>query len=78
VNRSLAELEANLTSPALLSLVLGAIGWSGRRQVEIVEVRPAAPLAGNAFAGFFSRAQREEYVRAGELAARVALAELYP
>lgn len=78
VNRALSELEANVTSPALRDLILGALGWSGRRRLEIVEIRPTAPLEGNAFAGFFSRQLREDYIAAGEIAARIALAEMHP
>lgn len=78
VNRALAELETHVTSPALRELILGALGWTGRRPIEIVEIRPTAPLEGNAFAGFFSRQLREDYITAGELAARVALTELHP
>jgi hypothetical protein len=76
VNRALAELEANVTSKALMDLILHAIGWAGRRRIEIVEIRPPGALAGTAFTGFVSRSLREEYVRAGEQAARIALAEL--
>jgi predicted acylesterase/phospholipase RssA len=45
----------------------------GRRRVEIVEIRPDAPLPGHSFSGIFSRALRESYIRAGVDAATRAL-----
>jgi NTE family protein len=69
INRALAELELRL-APEAFAEALAALGWRRRRQIEIVELRPPHPLEGGSFDGFFSRALRESYVRAGEAAAR--------
>ncbi len=69
VNESLGRLEARLDADAL-DTVREALGWRGRRPIEIVELRPPALLEGNAFDGFFSRRLREDYVRAGKESAR--------
>ncbi len=70
VNRALARLEDEFPTAFMRERVLAALGWDGRRRIEIVEIRPAFPLAGSAFDGFFSRSLRESYLRAGEDAAR--------
>jgi NTE family protein len=69
VNDALAKLEASLAPPALAK-ALEALDWTGRRQVEIVELRPEIDLDGYAFDGFFSKGLRESYLRAGESAVR--------
>ncbi|HEY4118121.1 MAG TPA: patatin-like phospholipase family protein [Byssovorax sp.] len=43
------------------------------RKVEIVEIRPDPPLAGNAFSGFFCKKKREDYIAAGRASAAKAL-----
>src|SRR5262249_48747438 len=73
VNRALCELEARL-APDALKTALEALRWHKRRRIEIVELRPPHPLEGGSFDGFFSRALRESYVRAGEAAACAGLA----
>ena len=73
VNRALRALEHAIPLRALRDRALTALGWEGRRVLEIVEVRPPAALEGDAFAGFFSRRLREDYVGAGRAAARTAL-----
>lgn len=73
VNRALAALERAVPLASLRERALAALGWSGRRKVQIVEVRPREPLEGDVFAGFFSRRLREDYVEAGAAAARAAL-----
>ncbi|GEJ59027.1 patatin-like phospholipase family protein [Anaeromyxobacter diazotrophicus] len=45
------------------------------RPVELVEIRPPALLAGNAFKGFFRRELRRAYVEQGRAAARARLDE---
>ena len=73
VNRALAALERAFPLPALRERALAAIGWSGRRAIEIVEIRPPEALEGDTFAGFFSRRLREDYARTGREAARAVL-----
>ncbi len=73
VNRALVALEARFGDGAALEDALTALGWTGRRRLELVEIRPDLPLEGGAFDGFFDRALRQRYIRAGELAARAAL-----
>ncbi len=75
VNRALKALECALPLPSLRERALAAIGWSERRVIEIVEVRPPAALEGEPFAGFFSRRLREDYVRAGHAAVHSVVAE---
>jgi predicted acylesterase/phospholipase RssA len=75
VNRALALLEARLRGDDLAA-VLRALGWTGRRQIEIVEIRPEGELEGGIFDAVFSRELRESYVLSGESAARAALAEI--
>jgi hypothetical protein len=74
VNRVLALLPSVLPDAAQRAAVLEAIGWTGRRVVQIVEIRPAAELPGDAFSGFTSRELRQQYVQAGIDAAQAALA----
>lgn len=76
VNAALDRLAYEFPTPYTRERVLAALGWEGRRQIEIVEIRPPFALEGNAFEGFFSRDLRESYVRAGEEAARAYLANL--
>ena len=73
VNRVLAELPSLVADPAERAAVIEALGWTGRRQVQIVEIRPDAELPGNALSGFASRDLRAQYVRAGVVAARRAV-----
>jgi predicted acylesterase/phospholipase RssA len=42
-----------------------AIGWAGRRVVDIIPIRPLIQLPGNAFAGFFDAGLRAEYLDIG-------------
>ena len=73
VNRALRALERALPLSSLRERALAALGWSGRRVLDIVEIRPRETLEGDAFAGFFSQRLREDYVRAGHDAARASL-----
>jgi hypothetical protein len=50
-------------------VLLDAIGWRGRRPIDIVEIRPPTALAGNAFDGLFRASLRDDYIEAGEDAA---------
>jgi predicted acylesterase/phospholipase RssA len=69
-NHALAELAALVPDPRARRAVLEAIGWKGRRPIEIVEIRPPRALPGGAFDGFCRPALREEYIDAGHEAAR--------
>jgi predicted acylesterase/phospholipase RssA len=73
-NETLARLDAVVSDPALRARVLEALGWAGRKQLAIIELRPPSDLPGGMFDGFFSRQLREEYVQSGEDVARAWLA----
>ncbi|MGH7296392.1 MAG: hypothetical protein ACRELB_15750, partial [Polyangiaceae bacterium] len=75
-NAWLRAIESSLSDGAQRAAVLDALGWSGLRPVQVVEIRPTAPLPGNALSGFFSRRLREEYVQAGMEAAQRAVRAL--
>jgi predicted acylesterase/phospholipase RssA len=76
VNESLAALERAVPEPDLRAEVLRALGWSHRREIEVIEIRPERSLEGNAFSGGFSRRLREDYVLAGREAALRAIEPL--
>jgi predicted acylesterase/phospholipase RssA len=78
VNTALERLEARLPDPVMRAAALDALGWTGRRKIEIVEIRPPHPLEGGAFDGFLSPRLRDEYIRLGEQAALVWLASQPP
>lgn len=42
-----------------------AVGLGGKRRVQLVRIRPLAPLPGNAFTGFVDRGARVIYLEAG-------------
>jgi predicted acylesterase/phospholipase RssA len=72
VNRVLERLERLLPDPAQRAAVLEAFEWTGRRPVEVVEIRPNAELPGDALSGFWSHDLRKAYVKAGvDTAARI-------
>jgi NTE family protein len=75
VNATLARLEAEVPDPGARAAILKTFGWSDRRRLEIVEIRPAAPLEGGPFDGFLSRRLREDYVASGREVARGWLTE---
>ena len=75
-NGLLLQLQALIPDAAQRAAVLEALGWAERRPVEIVEIRPATALPGDAFSGFWSRDLRERYVRAGVEAAERVLSDL--
>lgn len=55
-----------------------AHGWERVRPIQIVQIRPLAPLPGNSFSGFHDAACRSLYVRAGaERAQRVVEEQLH-
>jgi NTE family protein len=69
VNAGLAALDrlvaAGTLGAAQLASVKQALGWAGRRVVDIIPIRPLAALPGNAFAGFFDADLRSEYLDIG-------------
>jgi len=70
VNATLARLEVEVPDRSVRAAVLRTLGWSERRALQIVEIRPSAPLEGGPFDGFLSRRLREEYVARGQEVAR--------
>ena len=50
-----------------LADVKRVLGWTTRRVVQIIPIRPRTTLPGNAFAGFFDADLRSEYLEAGFL-----------
>jgi NTE family protein len=77
VNRSLERLDELNLAAGELARVKEAIGWTGRRQIEIVAIRPADPLPGNVFSGFTSGTLRQQYVGLGRDAASKALGDAW-
>jgi predicted acylesterase/phospholipase RssA len=79
VNDAIGKLEALARAGHLdatqLAMVRGALGWSKRRQVPIVAIRPDKPLDGSAFGAFFDPVRRARYVEAGFHRALDVLAE---
>ncbi|HEY8039837.1 MAG TPA: patatin-like phospholipase family protein [Polyangiaceae bacterium] len=73
VNQGLAALPQLLPDAAQRGAVLDALGWSQRRVVEVVEIRPPATLPGDSFSGLWSRDLRQSYVQTGIDAARAVL-----
>ncbi len=69
VNTGLAALDTLVTTGQLTAaqrdLVLAAIGWNGRRQIELIRIRPVTEIQGNAFSGFFDRQVRADLLDAG-------------
>lgn len=76
INRVLAQLPSLVTDAAQRAALLEALGWSGMRPVQVVEIRPDKDLPGNSFSGLASLELRQQYVQAGVDAARRALAAL--
>ena len=76
VNAALARLAKILPDPVHRTAVLDALGWEGRRPVQVVEIRPEKELPGDAFSGFVSKELRQTYVQSGADAARRVLAAL--
>jgi len=76
VNRVLAQLPSLVAEAAERAALLEALGWTGRRAVQVVEIRPVEDLPGNSFSGLASLELRQQYVQAGGEAARRALAAL--
>jgi hypothetical protein len=76
VNDVLARLPGVVPDADQRAAVLDALGWTGRRIVRVVEIRPDETLPGDTLSAFTSRELRQSYVQAGVDAARRALAML--
>lgn len=76
VNRVLDQLPALVPDPAARAALLEALGWSERRKVQIIEIRPEHQLPGNGLSGLTSRTLRQQYVEAGAAAAERVLSAL--
>jgi NTE family protein len=76
VNAKLAQLEALVRNGTLSAAQADAVkkitGWS--RHIDLTYIRPERDLPGSAFAGFFNKQLRLEYLDAGRRAADAALA----
>jgi NTE family protein len=70
LNTRLAALDQLVTdgklTPSALEDVKRALGWTHRRQVEIISIRPEKPLQGNAFSAFSDREMRRDYLAIGQ------------
>jgi hypothetical protein len=56
--------------------VLKALGWQGRKVMQILPIRPSAPLSGGSFSALFHADLRRKYIEAGRQAADAALQNL--
>jgi NTE family protein len=69
INDALTRLEGlvgqGVLDRAQLGRVMDALTWSGRRTVDMVQIRPIEPLRGTAFSGFFHKELRAEQLEAG-------------
>lgn len=69
INASLVRLEQLAQkkgwSAADLEDIKAEIGWGGRRVINVIQIRPTAPLVGDAFSGFFEPSDIEQYIKAG-------------
>jgi NTE family protein len=70
-----AALRALAALPAQ-SAILDALGWTGARPIDLIQIRPLEPLPGSAFSAFRDRDQRAAYLDAGATRARAVLGEL--
>jgi predicted acylesterase/phospholipase RssA len=80
VNARLAALDAlvgdGTLTRASATAAQRALGYGRKRPIEVIEIRPDAPLRGGAFPGLSSRAIRDEYIEAGRRAALAAMPHL--
>jgi predicted acylesterase/phospholipase RssA len=78
-NQRIEQIESALQSshatPEVRDAVFAALGWRG---LEVISVRPATELPGNAFAGLSCRSLRAGYIESGKAAAQAALAKPPP
>lgn len=80
VNTSLANLDALVADGTLTAAqharVRAALGWTDRKQVRVIQIRPTAELPGSSFAGFFDPTLRGRYLDEGARRATDILADL--
>lgn len=74
VNRVLTNLPSLVADASERAALLDALGWTDRRPVQVIEIRPDAELPGSGFSGFTSLALRQGYVQSGSEAARRVIA----
>ena len=77
-NRTLSALErltAGVLDAEQVAQVRRALGWENVRPIDIIQIRPLAPLPGTPFTGFLDAACRSLYVCAGIERARQVLEE---
>ncbi len=72
----LHSLVPAVLSEAQLEEVKRALGWQDARNINVVQIRPPEGLEGDAFAALFHKDLRNDYIAAGELAAKRALEAL--
>ncbi|MFT3693009.1 MAG: patatin-like phospholipase family protein [Kofleriaceae bacterium] len=69
VNLSLTRLQQlvddETLTPDQLDRVLAALGWTDRKPVRVIQIRPLAELPGSSFAGFFDPKLRATYIDEG-------------
>jgi NTE family protein len=79
VNSVLARLKGLVDEGRLhhdqFNAVKNILGW--KRHIDLVCIRPATDLPGNAFSGLFNRKLRDEYIEAGRQSAIAALRGSY-
>lgn len=79
-NASLGRLaslvESGTLDAAQLAQVLSALGWTNRRAVDVIQIRPVDELPGSVFSGFFDPELRNQYLAIGAQRARDVLAPL--
>jgi hypothetical protein len=54
-----------MLTAAQLDIVREALGWQGRKNVDVIRIRPEQELDGTAFSGFFKEADRAKLLEAG-------------
>lgn len=65
LRRLAALVETSVIDRHQLERVMAALGWTGRRLVNVIQIRPTEELPGSVFSGFFESALRTQYLVAG-------------
>jgi NTE family protein len=78
VNEALRKLEKLSLDAGSLRKVKEALGWTKRKTIQVVTIRPARQLPGNSFEGFWRTGLRAQYVELGREAAQEGLKGLWP
>jgi len=75
--RQLAALvEGGVIDASQHQQVLRAMGWTSRRVVDVIQIRPLEELPGSVFTGLFEPSLRDQYLTAGEQRARDVLSAI--